>query len=90
MGNIERLIMNVIVFLFSKHRHLIFTSFNLPEYFEAINKLKEHGLSYRSRITSLHTGVINSHRNDTATGQYDIYVKKDQQHLAEKALNISR
>jgi hypothetical protein len=36
MGNIERLIMSVIMFLFSKHRCLIFTSFNLSEYYEAI------------------------------------------------------
>jgi hypothetical protein len=85
MGNIERLIMNIIRFFFSKYRYLLFTSFNISEYYNAVNKLKQHGVSYRSRITSYDTGTRYSNRNDNS--QYDIFVKKDDQHLAEKALN---
>jgi hypothetical protein len=82
MGNIEQLIMNLIMFLFSKHRRLVFTSFNQSEYYDAVNKLKSHGVSYRSRITS-YDRSFNRNDND----QYDIYVKKDEEYLAEKAIN---
>jgi precorrin-6B methylase 2 len=85
MGNIEQLIMNIIMFLFSKHRRLVFTAFNQSKYYDAINKLKSHGISYRSRITSHDTGTVGSGRNDNS--QYDIYVKKDEVYLAEKAIN---
>jgi hypothetical protein len=82
MGNIDQLIMNIIMFLFSKHRRLVFTAFDLSEYYDAVNKLKNHGVSYRSRITSYDKGT---NRNDNS--QYDIYVKKDEEYLAEKAIN---
>lgn len=85
MGNIEQLIMNIIMFLFSKHRRLAFTTFNQSKYYDAVNKLKGHGVSYRSRITSNDTGTIGSNGNS----QYDIYVKKDEVFLAEKAINSS-
>ncbi|SEB45564.1 hypothetical protein SAMN05443246_0445 [Paenibacillus sp. GP183] len=85
MGNIENLIMNFLMFLFSKHRSNIFTSFNQSEYYQAVNKLKEHGISYRSRITSHDTGIMSSNRNDNS--QYDIYVKKGEEYFAEKALS---
>ncbi len=85
MGNIERLIMNIIMFLFSKHRYLFFTTFNISEYNKVVNKLKQHGISYRSRITNNDNGSMYSYRTDN--NQYDIFVKKDDQHLAEKARN---
>jgi hypothetical protein len=85
VGNIEKLIMNIIMFLFSKHRSLIFTSFNQSEYYNAVNKLKHQGLSYRTRISTLDTGTMYSNRNDF--NQYDIFVKKQDEHIAEKALN---
>jgi hypothetical protein len=85
MGNIEQLILNIIMFLFSKHRRLVFTAFNQSEYYEAVNKLKSHGVSYRSRITSHDTGTVGSNRNDNS--QYDIYVKKDEEYLAGMAIN---
>ncbi|NRF93364.1 hypothetical protein HQN89_20605 [Paenibacillus frigoriresistens] len=83
MGNIEQLIMNIIMFLFSKHRHLVFTAFNQSKYYDAVNNLKGHGVSYRSRITSQVTGTMGSNGNS----QYDIYVKKNQVYSAEKAIN---
>jgi hypothetical protein len=55
------------------------------EYYQAVNKLKEHGISYRSRITSHDTGIMSSNRNDNS--QYDIYVKKGEEYFAEKALS---
>jgi hypothetical protein len=82
MGNIEQLIMNIFMFLFSKHKRLVFTSFNPSEYYDAVNKLISHGVSYHSRITSHDRGT---NRNDST--QYDIYVKKDEEYLAEKAIN---
>jgi hypothetical protein len=85
MGNIENLIMNILMFLFSKHRSNIFTSFNQSEYYQAVNKLKKHGISYRTRITSHDTGTMFSNRNENT--QYDIYVKKGEEYLAEKALS---
>jgi hypothetical protein len=81
MGNIENLIMNILMFLFSKHRSNIFTSFIQSDYYQAVNKLKEHGISYRSRITGQYTGTMSSN------SQYDIYVKKGEEYLAEKALS---
>jgi hypothetical protein len=85
MGNIEQLIMNIFMFLFSKHKRLVFTSFNPSEYYDAVNKLIIHGVSYRSRITSHDRGTMSSNRNDST--QYDIFVKKDEEYLAEKAIN---
>ncbi|KRF13471.1 hypothetical protein ASG93_13115 [Paenibacillus sp. Soil787] len=85
MGNIEQLIMNIIMFLFSKHRRLVFTAFNQSNYYDAVNNLKSHGVSYRSRITNHDRGTMGSNRNDNI--QYDIYVKKDEVYLAEKAIN---
>jgi hypothetical protein len=81
MGNIEKLIMSFLMFLFSKHRSNIFTSFNESEYFQAVNKLKEQRISYRSRITGQYSGTMSTNN------QYDIYVKKGEEYLAEKALS---
>jgi hypothetical protein len=85
MGSIENLFTKILMFLFSKYRSNIFISFNQSEYYQAVNKLIEHGISYRSRITSHNTATMYSNRNDNC--QYDIYVKKGEEYLAEKALS---
>lgn len=85
VAGIENLIMNTLTFLFSKHRCLIFTSFNQPDYYNTVTKLKNHGVSYRTWITNHDTGMAGSSRNDL--NQYDIFVKKEEKDLAEKAIN---
>jgi hypothetical protein len=85
VGNIETLITNMLVFLFSKHRCLVFTSFNQTDYYKMVTKLRNHGVSYRTRITSHNTGMMVSSRNDL--NQYDIFVKKTEEDLAARALN---
>ncbi|KRE31611.1 hypothetical protein [Paenibacillus sp. Soil522] len=85
MAGIENLIMNALTFIFSKHRYLIFTSFKQADYYNTVTKLKNDGVSYRTRITSHDTGMAGSSRNDL--NQYDIFVKKEEKDLAEKAIN---
>jgi len=65
--------MNTLTFLFSKHRYLIHTSFNQADYYNMVTKLKNHGVSYRTRITSHDSGMAGASRNDL--NQYDIFVK---------------
>ena len=64
MAGIENFIMNALTFLFSKHRYLILTSFNQADYYNTVTKLKNHGVSYRTRITSHDTGMAGASRND--------------------------
>jgi len=85
VAGIENLIMNALTFIFSKHRYLFFTSFKQADYYNTVTKLKNHGVSYRIRITSHDTGMTGSSRNDL--NQYDIFVKKKEKDLAEKAIN---
>jgi hypothetical protein len=85
VGNLDKLIINIFMFLFSKHRHLLFTTFNVLEYYKMVDKLKSNGLSYRTRITSLDTGDIGSSRDDLS--QYDILIKKQDKHIASKIIN---
>lgn len=84
-GNLDQLVLNIFTFLFSKYRRLVSTSFNQGDYYNVVNKLKNHGVSYRTRITSHNTGMAGSSINDL--NQYDVFVKKKDEALAEEIIN---
>lgn len=81
----DRLLMNIISFLFSKHRHIVFTTFKEEQYFKMIHKLDNHGVSHRTKVSSMDAGGMYSGRG--SMNQYDIYVKKEDVHLAEQAIH---
>lgn len=71
-------------FLFSKQRCLIFTSFNLDDYFKVISKLNSSAISHRTKSRNID-------QVGTTWGkhfiQYDVYVKKEDEYKAQQAIN---
>lgn len=85
MGGIDVLFTNVLTYIFSKHKCLVFTTFNHDDYFKVASKLQHHGVTYRTKFTGRNKGEIGVER--LGPTQYDLYVKKSEEHLASKAIN---
>jgi len=71
-------------FLFSKHRCLVYTAFGHGQYSKIVGKLQSHGVSYRSKIWFSSSSNSWGHTDNT---QYDIYVKKEDENKAQKAIH---
>ena len=86
--------MGLIRFLFFEKKHLAYSAFGQDQYFKACNKLSQHGVQYdvarkinANLFSTSGDGQIADVRNATVgTAQYDFYVKKEDQHLAQLAL----
>lgn len=75
---------SIIRTLYYRNWKLIYSAYGSEEYFRIIAKLKTEGIKFR--ISSPYRGFdtrIDRFKDNT---QYEIYVKKDQEHLAVKAL----
>jgi hypothetical protein len=62
---------------------LIYSAFGYEHYFRIIGKLKSEGVGYKTK-TPMNFNNSDNRFNDNT--QYDIYVKKEEEHLAHRAL----
>ncbi|MDN3018962.1 hypothetical protein PH210_22580 [Paenibacillus sp. BSR1-1] len=62
---------------------LIYTAFGNEEYFRITAKLKSEEIKYKTVTPYSFDNRTNRFKDNT---QYDIYVKKDEEHLAVKSL----
>lgn len=71
--------------LYYRNWTLIYSAFGNEEYFFIIAKLKAEGIKYRTSIPNRGFGDrLNRFKDAT---QYDIYVKKEEEHIAINALH---
>lgn len=76
----------VIVKLISyKYWTCIYTAFGNENYFKVIAKLEREGIQFKTK-TPMNLGSENF-QNRHETSQYDIFVKKEQKQIAQRALN---
>src|SRR5206468_2949047 len=81
----EGIIIDLLLFIFSKHRYPLITVMGEGKYFNIVQALNQHNISYRTSSRSMEPyGTPGGIGNNT---QYVIYVKKKDKHLAEHALN---
>ncbi len=66
---------------FKKHWALVYTAFGDEEYFKTIERLDRQGIKYRT-ITSPTVNNNNRGMMSNQYKQYDIYVKKEDEHKA--------
>ncbi|KIL40274.1 hypothetical protein SD70_14310 [Gordoniibacillus kamchatkensis] len=83
----EGLFVDLFLYIFSKHKYRVTTLFNLDEYYKATYQLSTNDISYRTRIKNMEP--FGSAGGIGYNTQYDIYVKKRDRYVAEKALSGS-
>jgi hypothetical protein len=69
---------------YNRNWALIYTAYGNEKYFSIIAKLKAEGVKFRINIPN--RGFDNRVDRFKDNTQYDIYVKKDEEHIAVKAL----
>lgn len=77
------IVCSVVNYLLYRDWVLIFTALDHQQYFEIISKFNTNGINYRVRT------VVNQRTTEMFldySGQYDIYVKKQDEQLARNAL----
>ncbi|WP_066062866.1 hypothetical protein [Neobacillus soli] len=79
------LIISFLQFLLNRKWTLIYTAIGYENYFGVIGKLKKAGVKYKSK-TPMNFRVDARFKDNT---QYDIYVKKEDEHFANKALQAA-
>ncbi len=85
-----QLILDLMTFLFSKKKRLIYTTFKQAEYYKASSSLEASGISFRTKMTNHHRTALgqpqyfNENRN---SDQYDIFVTEEDEHSALKAIH---
>lgn len=89
------MIIGILVFLFAcavfvklisyKYWTCIYTAFGNENYYKTVAKLEREGIQFKTK-TPMNLGTENFH-NRHETTQYDIFVKKEQKHLAQRAIN---
>jgi hypothetical protein len=76
-------ILSTIIKSFSNRNwKLIYTAFGDDNYFKIVSKLNEDGVKYRTEIP----GNLRTPRTYNDNTQYDIYVKKEDEHKAAHAM----
>jgi len=68
-----------------KYWTCIYTAFGNESYFKVIAKLEREGIQFKTK-TPMNLGSENF-QNRHETSQYDIFVKKEQKQIAQRALN---
>ncbi|MEF2093596.1 hypothetical protein V3595_02830 [Bacillus sp. CFBP9009] len=68
-----------------KYWTCIYSAFGNENYFKAVAKLKREGIQFKTK-TPMNLGS-ESFQNRHETTQYDVFVKKEQEHIAQRALN---
>lgn len=77
-------LISIIQILVNRNWRLIYTAYGYQNYFTIIGKLKNNGISYKTKLP-MNVRVARFHDNK----QYDIYVKKELEHRAVEAINQS-
>ncbi|MCP2035463.1 hypothetical protein L1279_002474 [Planomicrobium sp. HSC-17F08] len=90
--------MGLIRFLFMKKKCLVHTAFGNERYYSAASKFSAHGISYdvvrKSNISMMDMAFGGGGQNavpfaknaEINNAQYDFYVTKEDEHLAQRAL----
>ncbi|MEY9868771.1 hypothetical protein ABIE66_004150 [Peribacillus sp. B2I2] len=68
-----------------KYWTCIYTAFGNENYFKVIAKLESEGIQFKTK-TPMNLGSENF-QNRHETSQYDIFVKKEQEQIAQRALH---
>lgn len=87
--------MGLIRWLFFEKKHLAYTAFGDDMYYKAVDRLRTQGIAYDAVLkvnanvhgTEGHIASSRMREAMTNTAQYDLYVKKKDQHHAQQALN---
>ncbi|HET7579690.1 MAG TPA: hypothetical protein VFK33_10445 [Bacillales bacterium] len=74
---------NLIEWLFSSKKTLVYDTFMMKDYYRVTGKLRAAGVKYRVTTFSQHTPGDWGDQNN----EYKIYVKKEDEHLAQKAIH---
>jgi hypothetical protein len=77
------LVITLIPYLSNRKWTLLYTAFGSENYFGVIGKLKTAGINYKSKTPINFRGSESRFLGNT---QYDIYVKREEEHLANEAL----
>ncbi|GAA1369436.1 hypothetical protein ABWK46_07820 [Peribacillus frigoritolerans] len=68
-----------------KYWTCIYTAFGNENYYKAVAKLEREGIPFKTK-TPMNLGTENF-QNRHETTQYDVFVKKEQEHIAQRAIN---
>ena len=68
-----------------KYWRCIYTAFGNENYYKVVAKLERDGIQFKTK-TPMNLGSGNF-QNRHETTQYDVFVKKEQEHLAQRAIN---
>ena len=68
-----------------KYWTCIYTAFGNENYFKVVAKLEREGIQFKTK-TPMNLGTDNFH-NRHETTQYDVFVKKEQEPIAQRAIN---
>ncbi|WP_214791044.1 hypothetical protein [Bacillus sp. ISL-4] len=71
----------------SKYWTCIYTAFGNENYFKLVAKLEREGIQFKTK-TPMNSGSENF-QNRHETIQYDVFVKKEQEHIAQRAVHKS-
>ncbi|MET1180236.1 hypothetical protein ABG775_20065 [Peribacillus simplex] len=73
--------------IFYKYWTCIYTAFGNENYFKVVAKLEREGIRFKTK-TPMNLGSDNfQHRHENT--QYDVFVKKEQEHIAQMAVHKS-
>jgi len=70
-----------------KYWTCIYTAFGNENYFKVVAKLEREGIQFKTK-TPINSGSENF-QNRHETIQYDVFVKKEQEHIAQRAVHKS-
>ncbi|RWZ60658.1 hypothetical protein EQV77_05025 [Halobacillus fulvus] len=77
---------NVIDYLFSSKKTVVYQTFSQKEYYRIVSKLKAASIKYRVATTSNMSSAPVATANDYGT-EYKFYVKKEDEDKAMKAIH---
>ncbi|MFS0639255.1 hypothetical protein AB1K84_25620 [Mesobacillus foraminis] len=78
------LLISIIKAIYNKKWSLIYSTYGHEEYYRVVGKLKSEGVKFK--VETPHRGYDNRVDRYMDNTQYDIYVQKDEEYLAYKAL----
>lgn len=82
------ILIHYLISLFSPFKCHIYTAFGNEAYFQAVGKLRSHGVPFRAR-SHPDTHASNQYFPRTELVQFDIYVKLEDEHRAQAAIHSS-
>ncbi|HEU5141116.1 MAG TPA: hypothetical protein VFT51_14165 [Bacillales bacterium] len=80
-----QVLVNLIQWLFSRKKTVVSITFRPDAYLRVTSRLKSAGIPYRTVFMTMNTPP--GAGGGTHNGEYKIYVKKEDEHLAHKAIH---